>query len=189
MRGKDTAGTLLTDANGITPARAGKRNRRRRHPGQYKDHPRACGEKLGSRPPRGGRGGSPPRVRGKEACQKQTEAGQGITPARAGKSIWGTLWLHCTRDHPRACGEKFRFPGNLGRPTGSPPRVRGKVVASMAVGSFVRITPARAGKSPFRAYSLIINKDHPRACGEKFGRLSASDRAKGSPPRVRGKAV
>ena len=70
--------------------------------------------------------GSPPRVRGKGKIMQRVALQLGITPARAGKSDQLTGNALGTRDHPRACGEKFqkaRWQAIFG---GSPPRVRGK---------------------------------------------------------------
>ena len=52
----------------------------------------------------------------------------GITPAHAGKS--GRLFDpgRPERDHPRACGEKSAAIICFARDTGSPPRMRGKVL-------------------------------------------------------------
>ena len=51
---------------------------------------------------------------------------QRITPAYAGKS--STFWMELMNggDHPRVCGEKGLTFHQMLRPTGSPPRMRGK---------------------------------------------------------------
>ena len=53
----------------------------------------------------------------------------------------------------------------------------------------MRITPARAGKTFFRALSHVLNPNHPRACGENSPDSPQSPMTPGSPPRVRGKRV
>ena len=51
------------------------------------------------------------------------------------------------------------------------------------------ITPACAGKSVQLLLVLLLCQDHPRVCGEKWFRKCRSPGHKGSPPRMRGKAV
>ena len=51
------------------------------------------------------------------------------------------------------------------------------------------ITPAYAGKSYAQRNFAHNSWDHPRVCGEKSQSTSASPRALGSPPRMRGKGV
>ena len=51
------------------------------------------------------------------------------------------------------------------------------------------ITPACAGKSTAESRLRITTGDHPRVCGEKFCACATGARARGSPPRVRGKAL
>ena len=50
-----------------------------------------------------------------------------------------------------------------------------------------RITPAHAGKSQGVCNAAWLEKDHPRACGEKPPDLDGSEATQGSPPRMRGK--
>ena len=72
---------------------------------------------------------------------------------------------------------------------GSPPRMRGKVAAAVPALFLRGITPACAGKSEKQVPFLPPYQDHPRVCGEKPHLTPAIDRSKGSPPRMRGKAV
>ena len=51
----------------------------------------------------------------------------------------------------------------------------------------VRITPARAGKTPASRIAFTTSADHPRACGENEAFLPPMLLHEGSPPRVRGK--
>ena len=53
----------------------------------------------------------------------------------------------------------------------------------------IGITPAYAGKSGPCPDRVPPAGDHPRVCGEKSQSTSASPRALGSPPRMRGKGV
>ena len=72
---------------------------------------------------------------------------------------------------------------------GSPPRVRGKDTLAAQSDIQLRITPARAGKRYVHLAYGVKPRDHPRACGEKSVEQSVNSRFKGSPPRVRGKAI
>ena len=73
--------------------------------------------------------------------------------------------------------------------TGSPPRMRGKVLAALMPTNALGITPAYAGKSSGPLHVNCLGRDHPRVCGEKclvpVGRRCAG----GSPPRMRGKEI
>ena len=112
-----------------------------------------------------------------------------ITPAYAGKSFTRELLLIVSRDHPRVCGEKNGENGLTFHQMGSPPRMRGKVGWSAERSRPEGITPAYAGKSFLRSSSQLLNGDHPRVCGEKYLVTSEVFLCKGSPPRMRGKAV
>ena len=50
-----------------------------------------------------------------------------------------------------------------------------------------RITPADAGKTVCPVDPAAILEDHPRGCGENFGKISLVFHVVGSPPRMRGK--
>ena len=132
--------------------------------------------------------GSPPRVRGKgcESCDRPRSAG--ITPACAGKSSRPRVATARGRDHPRVCGEKAAALSQSCAGKGSPPRVRGKAGGLCAFVHDKGITPACAGKSIHGSDRGRETWDHPRVCGEKGGDRRHRCNAKGSPPRVRGKA-
>ncbi len=71
------------------------------------------------------------------------------------------------------CGEKILKRRLLDGRTGSPPRVRGKVMFSAQGTGDGGITPACAGKRGDRSDEWLYGEDHPRVCGEKQRRLSA----------------
>ena len=147
-RGKVIDSLLDCPQRGITPAWAGKRRVLSVPIRSTQDHPRIGGEKgLGSQVTQLSQG-SPPRRRGKDAVVAVVVRGAGITPAWAGKSCIRIVWVGAQWDHPRVGGEKL-----MGRPrrsvgAGSPPRGRGKAEEPREPGTFDRITPAWAGKSP-----------------------------------------
>ena len=126
-------------------------------------------------------------MRGKGDALPAGTLSQGITPARAGKRVLQISRILPRRDHPRACGEKWRLPPPRPGPRGSPPRVRGKVQVEPELGTRLGITPARAGKSRSHPMRPPSARDHPRACGEKPSRVRLARWLLGSPPRVRGK--
>ena len=85
------------------------------------------------------------------------------------------------------CGEKSIVAPSSGPCTGSPPRMRGKVLYRSGPDAGGRITPAYAGKSYTRTCYAYNVRDHPRVCGEKVGMGYRGKAPVGSPPRMRGK--
>ena len=148
-----------------------------------------CGEKISAAIPLQWYEGSPPRVRGKVAVFEKLVAKIGITPACAGKRIPGQKMLVRRWDHPRVCGEKKVCGIWLKCDSGSPPRVRGKELFANVIVDVEGITPACAGKRRSLFSFVSADRDHPRVCGEKMPLYSVPGLYKGSPPRVRGKAV
>ena len=128
-------------------------------------------------------------MRGKEVPENTYQLKHRITPAYAGKRFCVRWNIGNFRDHPRVCGEKMY--GLLGASfaLGSPPRMRGKGRVLPVFDSLTGITPAYAGKSVYFAIFCDFVEDHPRVCGEKPRAMLARIRARGSPPRMRGKAV
>ena len=146
MRGKVAGNFVVGVLRGITPAHAGKREKKNGQCVRSRDHPRTCGEKrcekytviLGL--------GSPPHMRGKVKLLAMELNVPGITPAHAGKrcSIRGAKSAY--RDHPRTCGEKIVVATRMMRDGGSPPHMRGKVFRPAQAVRLIGITPAHAGK-------------------------------------------
>ena len=113
-----------------------------------------CGEKRRSNRYGLTQKGSPPRVRGKEKNQSESDQKRRITPACAGKSSVHTRRSGTNGDHPRVCGEKLLEQTRHFRLLGSPPRVRGKVLLAFLLIFVGRITPACAGKRLKRSHSI-----------------------------------
>ena len=86
------------------------------------------------------------------------------------------------------CGEKDTWSFSSSPRTGSPPRVRGKVITYQLTPERSGIPPACAGKRNSQHTTFTSERDHPRVCGEKGGPHRAGHPPRGSPPRVRGKA-
>ena len=171
-----------------SPACAGKRSCAACPSSRQGDHPRVCREKDAAPSPGVMDEGSPPRVRGKENHAVRCWGVYRITPACAGKRAVIAATDAIPRDHPRVCGEKAAPTTGRASILGSPPRVRGKVNSLITNYNNVGITPACAGKSGQGRLYLGVLWDHPRVCGEKRLEAEISGNARGSPPRVRGKA-
>ena len=168
MRGKASPRPKVEPLRGITPAYAGKSAGMHAGMAAVGDHPRVCGEKLfiGFLPTF--HPGSPPRVRGKVLHQRPELCSHGITPACAGKRHPCKVYRVAVQDHPRVCGEKIITRARLTMWAGSPPRVRGKARRTPTQPRKPRITPACAGKSMSTPIFPVMDKDHPRVCGEKL---------------------
>ena len=168
VRGKLEERLDLRQQLRITPARAGKTSSQGRLSRRGEDHPRACGENPDRLWAVLHEAGSPPRVRGKPNRAGITAVPQGITPARAGKTHSCAAAPPPAWDHPRACGENLIACAEKMDKKGSPPRVRGKRFCRSSARLYMRITPARAGKTFALSVSTLYSTDHPRACGENF---------------------
>ena len=168
MRGKGVKPRYHRVAMGITPAYAGKRHSRFYYSDRCWDHPRICGEKAKGSSLTTSKSGSPPHMRGKDDSFAESWCTSGITPAYAGKSRVAQFVDCCAWDHPRICGEKYRYKPSRVSGKGSPPHMRGKVEVHSCLVLDVRITPAYAGKSQVK--------------------YLANPSVRGSPPHMRGKA-
>ena len=154
VRGKGGIGIYSTFTHGITPACAGKSCSGCCSCSCAGDHPRVCGEKSKEVAEYASKAGSPPRVRGKVEPFKGSMYQSRITPACAGKRSRCTCVQRLRWDHPRVCGEKTLHRQCNFRPTGSPPRVRGKVCGHPVISMIGGITPACAGKRLKRSHSI-----------------------------------
>ena len=113
--------------------------------------------------------GSPPRGRGKALYPAAPLYVVGITPAWAGKSLFCFTAAVPIQDHPRVGGEKRPAEIDSVASLGSPPHGRGKVAGQGPHRKARGITPAWAGKRDKRQGALLLERDHPRMGGEKFG--------------------
>ncbi len=147
VRGKQGCHTVKILSGGITPAGAGKTGHAHGVRHRHTDHPRRCGENAVKAANTGTHVGSPPQVRGKLIENYCLRLYHRITPAGAGKTTVTALKAERERDHPRRCGENMFTARNTCVPVGSPPQVRGKLSRFSCFSTFVRITPAGAGKT------------------------------------------
>ena len=91
-------------------------------------HPRVCGENDIAVGDLGEVLGSSPRVRGKRTPGALSPAGTGLIPACAGKTTSTSTATQTRVAHPRVCGENSLSPALSKPPSGSSPRVRGKLL-------------------------------------------------------------
>ena len=134
-------------ARRLIPARAGKTISDGLTAQVAGAHPRACGENLSWPSVMRGMMGSSPRVRGKRVGVERSVHGDGLIPARAGKTPKARPASTQSRAHPRACGENLIDNANPLMKLGSSPRVRGKRHEGVGGVNDDGLIPARAGKT------------------------------------------
>ena len=131
--------------------------------------------------------GSSPRMRGKPRAPAPASLNYGLIPAHAGKTSHQQTKPSQGRAHPRACGENFLEPPASRSMTDSSPRMRGKPRLFVFVMLVTGLIPAHAGKTLSLATQLILERAHPRACGENYTLHRQAQTLEGSSPRMRGK--
>jgi len=110
-------------------------------------HPRACGERKKPPLPRGGGGGSSPRLRGTPSPYPLTGGHGRFIPAPAGNAPSGLRICSCHSVHPRACGERQQPGPQSAQALGSSPRLRGTRVGALGGLELCRFIPAPAGNA------------------------------------------
>ena len=105
VRGKRQAQAWQALNRRLIPACAGKTTSRTQTAGASEAHPRVCGENALSRGLIHGLEGSSPRVRGKQARERDPLLFNGLIPACAGKTSFSFLIPRAEGAHPRVCGE------------------------------------------------------------------------------------
>ena len=149
------------------------------------DHLRVCGaDVVASRVYRSGRG-SPPRVRSRRGATVPRPRLCGITSACAEQTKAFCKRPRGTWDHLRVCGADFSRQYLRTVWTGSPPRVRSRLMSSGFMVSPFGITSACAEQTTIRRMTGGNCTDHLRVCGADTAIIRANNGAKGSPPRVR----
>ena len=111
---------------------------------------------------------------------------EGIIPAHAGNTLPVRFTTPRRRDHPRACGEHFLTKDVERATLGSSPRMRGTHHGGQRGDRRHGIIPAHAGNTIRSTITSAVRRDHPRACGEHFNRMSPGCGLPGSSPRMRG---
>ena len=94
-----------------------------------------------------GRGGSSPRMRGKQGQASQLQVQDGLIPAYAGKTKKVALDRAFAPAHPRVCGENWSRSSSSTPASGSSPRMRGKRHCVDLPWFWPGLIPAYAGKT------------------------------------------
>ena len=157
VRGKHRKRSTARSSIRIIPARAGQTSQARCRDIVSTDHPRACGANpvADAADPAGH--GSSPRVRGKRRDVGRVGSQRRIIPARAGQTAGCQRATALRSDHPRACGANAAKLALPSLPSGSSPRVRGKLPEPGHGLTSPRIIPARAGQT-VRFYAKTLER-------------------------------
>ena len=126
MREEFHTSFIRLGSDGITPAHAGRIDKKMDSVYGVQDHPRACGKNMLHTLIFEQNTGSPPRMR-EEFDEKGLQSDK-------------------ERDHPRACGKNEEYRNLVRLERGSPPRMREEFVTACVLECLVRITPAHAGR-------------------------------------------
>ena len=126
-------------------------------------------------------------MRGKQVQAEATTGKIRNIPAYAGKT--SRRWCVAMRcwEHPRVCGENPVGGVGLSISGGTSPRMRGKLFLPRRGVRLSRNIPAYAGKTRSSFPIGIINKEHPRVCGENLWVSMIAMAKSGTSPRMRGK--
>ena len=151
----------------------------------YRDHPRSCGKDGQPATQSFVVWGSPPLMRERLVNIDNGRHWIRITPAHAGKTSTAPLFSMDSWDHPHSCGKDRRRSRSSEFHTGSPPLVRERHALYGNTGSYIGITPARAGKTSTCSERKENKMDHPRSCGKDLILGVRSVCSGGSPPLVR----
>ncbi len=141
---------------GITPARAGKTLNVPLKKTSNGNHPRSCGKDLMGVPGNVAAGESPPLVRERLSAVQSIHPLVGITPARAGKTIFLTLAMLFIMNHPRSCGKDLSPRWGATNGLESPPLVRERLEILPLLKVRIGITPARAGKTVMDSFIFAL---------------------------------
>ena len=150
-------------------------------------HPRGCGADLLRGSGRLCGLGSSPRVRGRQSTFTARPAGSGLIPAGAGQTRADAGVLGDVPAHPRGCGADLDDRGDLQRPDGSSPRVRGRPAHAPTRWRGRGLIPAGAGQTPCTCSFARCTRAHPRGCGADAPGGLPAPALLGSSPRVRGR--
>ena len=186
MRGTLHGVSAVLIIHGIIPAYAGNTLCSTCKLSCWKDHPRVCGEHSRDRLISMMSSGSSPRMRGTLAARCHVAVLAGIIPAYAGNTWYGCRSGYSVRDHPRVCGEHWKWTPLPLRQFGSSPRMRGTQHDVHFIVIIAGIIPAYAGNTHVVRLAGDALRDHPRVCGEHPCPKVKHAHDVGSSPRMRG---
>ena len=147
----------------------GKRRLSRRPRQQSSEHPHVCGENRRFCSVWPWDSGTSPRMRGKPFVVVVKNFTQRNIPAYAGKT--------------------GRYAQQMSKLTGTSPRMRGKLPELAKLFMQLGNIPAYAGKTRDSVLNGPGKKEHPRVCGENFGKAFGNATNRGTSPRMRGKLM
>ena len=173
----------------LIPARAGKTSPWNPSNTRVSAHPRSRGENASRGAMRSLIGGSSPLARGKLKSVSIGTKWHGLIPARAGKTPPHRPTGPRSSAHPRSRGENYGDEGDPENRRGSSPLARGKPQDACPGGRGLRLIPARAGKTFWKASASSFSGAHPRSRGENCLTSHSARPAQGSSPLARGKRV
>ena len=145
MWGQEFSQTQISLPVRIIPTRVGTRFAQSQRRKAYKDHPHACGDKTRIDYINMTELGSSPRVWGQDCRCTLIKHNIRIIPTRVGTRPCVYCVHHHIRDHPHACGDKYRQTYPPAAQKGSSPRVWGQVQDFYNVVNNYRIIPTRVG--------------------------------------------
>ena len=186
VRGSRSAGQRGTGVSRSIPACAGKPLSWGRKRETTRVHPRVCGEAGGCGTGTRSGSGPSPRVRGSRPTAPDGTRPRGSIPACAGKPFSPRPSFRGAGVHPRVCGEAASGRPGSAAERGPSPRVRGSPTLGARLGSRAGSIPACAGKPFGGGGSNVVERVHPRVCGEAIAVRVQRQHTEGPSPRVRG---
>ena len=112
-----------------------------------------------------------------------------IIPTRVGTSYVRICCQRTKKDHPHACGDKWKLLMPCLAYLGSSPRVWGQATSEISPLSVFGIIPTRVGTSSSDKQNSRSKRDHPHACGDKSMTVAEIVPYTGSSPRVWGQGL
>ena len=151
----------------IIPTRVGTSHSEFRENPLSRDHPHACGDKILIYAVKVTLTKSSPRVWGQDTVFSRHTNVIRIIPTRVGTRENYASVCPFPKDHPHACGDKFRYLSMGCTTPGSSPRVWGQAIPDGTYKAKCRIIPTRVGTSTSIDTNAAGIMDHPHACGDK----------------------
>ena len=145
----------------IIPTRVGTRERPSFSPLFVRDHPHACGDKLGKNFDETLQEGSSPRVWGQGDTLMPLTVAKRIIPTRVGTSASTAVANALEQDHPHACGDKFSIASRALSVAGSSPRVWGQGWNFLDKQLRDRIIPTRVGTRLKKSRKIAVLQNQP----------------------------
>ena len=187
VRGRRYGYPQVQGVRGLIPAGAGQTPNLFLLNHDSRAHPRGCGADDFGYWRDVGFPGPSPRVRGRRHWGTSGMVLRGLIPAGAGQTRRMTAARAVTRAHPRGCGADPSILFHLCDPSGSSPRVRGRLADRVTDATQRRLIPAGAGQTCSKHPGSTRMTAHPRGCGADVMGSVGAKQGWGSSPRVRGR--